>query len=69
MHCLTWLLRHGPVATAPPTASGLADRAEGESGSGAGVKASPRGHGWARIKKVLVTDALRSILKYLEQHS
>ncbi len=63
MHHPTWLSRRCPAATAPPTDSELAVRAGAEPGSGAGAWVAPRGHGWARKERGLVTDGRRGSLK------
>lgn len=69
MHRPTWLLTHCPAATDPPMDSGLAARAEVEPGNGGGVCEVPRGHGWARIRRGLVTDGRRGGLKCPNRHN
>lgn len=64
MHNLTCLLTHCPVATAPPMDSEPPARAEVEPGGGAGVRWSPHGHGWAKIRRGLVSDGQRGGLKW-----
>lgn len=69
MHHPALFLTHCPAARSPPMDSGLAVRADVETGSGAGVLGTPCDHGWARIRRGLVTDGQRCSLKYSDRHN